>query len=232
MPTGASRLERARLSFTPDGDRPAGAPRGGAILTGMKQMDERSDKLSPDVLDLTALGKQSWSLFTSKPIEHIVASLIVIALGTVSLGILMGPLCVGQIRMIDRQRRGEDIRIEHVFSGFDTFAPAFLTTLIMLVGVSIGLLLLVVPGIALIVAWSFALWFVALGGASAVEALSASWALLKQNTASVLLVLLLSAVVNSLGASILFGTLLTAPLSFIFATLAFCQLREPAPLVR
>lgn len=195
-------------------------------------MDERSDKLPRDVLDLTGLAKQSWSLFTAKPLEHIAASLIVIALGTVSLGILMGPLCVGQIRMIAQQRRGEDIRIEHVFSGFDTFAPAFLTTLIMLVGVTIGLLLLVVPGIVLMLAWGFALWFVALGGASAVEALSASWALLKQNTASVLLVVLLSAVLNSLGASILFGTLLTAPLSFIFATLAYCQLREPAPLVR
>lgn len=195
-------------------------------------MDERSDKLPRDVLDLAALGKQSWSMFASKPLEHIVASLIVLALGTVSLGVLIGPLCVGQIRMIDKQRRGEDIRIEHVFSGFDTFAPAFLATLIMLVGVSIGLVLLVVPGVFLMVAWGFALWFVALGGASAVEALSASWALLKQNTASVLLVVLLSAVANSLGASILFGTLLTAPLSFIFATVAFCQLREPAPLAR
>lgn len=194
-------------------------------------MDERSDKLLPrDMLDLGALAKQSWALFTSKPLEHIVASLIVMALGTVSLGVLIGPLCVGQIRMIDRQRQGEDIRIEHVFSGFDSFAPAFLTTLIVLVGVSIGLVLLVVPGVFLMVAWGFALWFVALGGASAFEALSASWALLKQKTASVLLVVLLSAVLNSLGASIVLGTLLTAPLSFIFATLAFCQLREPAPL--
>ena len=195
-------------------------------------MDERSDKLPRDMLDVGALAKQSWALFTSKPLEHIVASLIVIALGTVSLGVLIGPLCVGQIRMIDRQRQGDDIRIEHVFSGFDRFAPAFLTTLIMLVAVSIGLVLLVVPGVVLMVAWGFALWFVALEGSSALEALSASWALLKQNTASVLLVILLSVVVNSLGSTILLGAILTAPLSFIFTTLAFCQLREPAPLVR
>lgn len=195
-------------------------------------MDERNDKLPRDVLDLAGLGKESWSLFTRKPLEHIVASLIVIALGTVSLGVLIGPLCVGQVRMIDRQRRGEDIRIEHVFSGFDSFAPAFLTTLIMLVGVSIGLVLLVIPGLFLMVAWGFALWFVALERASAIEALSASWTLLKENTASVLLVIVLSVIVNSLGGSILLGTVLTAPLSFIFTTLAFCQLREPAPLVR
>lgn len=195
-------------------------------------MDAQNDKLHRDMLDLAALGKQSWSLFTAKPLEHIVASLIVMVLSTVSLGVVSGPLCVGQIRMIDKQRRGDDIRIEHVFSGFESFAPSFLTTLIMFVGVSIGLLLFVVPGIFLMVAWGFALWFVALGGASAVEALSASWALLKQNTPSVLLVVLLTAVLNSLGASILFGVLLTAPLSFIFGTLAFCQLREPAPIVR
>jgi hypothetical protein len=196
-------------------------------------MDEHSDKLPRgDMLDLTALGKQTWSLFTGKPLEHILASLIVLGLSMVSFGVLMGPLCVGQIRMIDKQRRGDDIRIEHVFAGFDSFAPSFLTTLIVLVGVSIGLVLLVVPGLFLMAAWGFALWFVALRGASAVEALSASWALLKQNTPSVLLVVLLSAVLNSLGASSLFGVLLTTPLSFIFATLAFCQLREPAPIVR
>lgn len=195
-------------------------------------MDDQSNKMGGEALDLAALGKQSWSLFTQKPLEHLVASLIVVALGTISLGVLMGPLCVGQIRMIDKQRRGEDIRIEHVFSGFDTFAPALLTSLIMVVGVSIGLILLVVPGLFLLVAWGFALWFVALRATSALEALSASWALLKRHTASVLLVVLLSAVLNSLGASVLFGALLTAPLSFIFATLAFCELEEPAPLAR
>jgi hypothetical protein len=189
-------------------------------------MNEQIEKAPKEMVDVGELFKRSWALFTSKPIEHILASLIVVALGTVSLGVLIGPLCVGQIRMIDRQRRGEDIRVGEVFSGFDSFAPAFLTSLILILAVAVGLVFLVVPGLFVLAAWGFSLWFVALRGASTTEALAASWSLLKRHTGSVLVVLLLGAILGSVGASVLFATLLTAPLSFIFTSLAFFDMSE------
>jgi hypothetical protein len=189
-------------------------------------MNQDIERSPGEVVDIAGLVKRSWGLFAQKPLEHILASLIVAVLGTLSLGVLIGPLAVGQIRMIDKQRGGEDIRVQDVFSGFSSFAPAFVATLVFVVGVSIGLVLLVVPGVVLAVVWAFSLWFVALQRASATEALADSWELLKGNRTSVLLVLAVIMLLNVLGTAVLPATLLTAPLSFIFATLAFHEMED------
>jgi uncharacterized membrane protein len=174
-----------------------------------------------DMVDIAGLAKRSWTLFAAKPLEHIVASLIVIVLGGVTLGILLGPLAVGHIRMVDKQVRGEQPRIEDVFSGFSSFGAALLAGIIFAVAVAIGMLLLVVPGLFVIAAWSYAFWFIALKSASATDSLGESWSLLKTQAGSVLVVLILLAVVNAVAGSIVFATLLSAPLSLIFTTLAF-----------
>jgi uncharacterized membrane protein len=189
-------------------------------------MNQEIERAPGELVDVAGLVKQSWGLFAQKPLEHVLGSLIVALGGTLTLGVLMGPLAVGQIRMIDKQRRGEDIRVEDVFSGFSSFAPAFVASLVFVVGVAIGLVLLVVPGVVLALGWAFALWFVALQRASATEALADSWALLKAHPGSVLLVLLVVTLLNLLGGAVLLATLLTAPLSFIFATLAFHELED------
>lgn len=190
--------------------------------------------VNPPQLDFTALLKRSWGLFQERPLEHLVAGLVVVALSAATLGLLAGPLLVGHIRMIERQQRGEPIRIEDVFAGFRDFAPAFVTSLIVLVAVMLGTLLLVLPGLFVAAAWSFALWFVALHRASSGEALRASWELLKAQASSVVVVLLLAFVANAVAGSVLLATLLTAPLSTIFCTLAFQELvrRQPDQLTR
>jgi len=184
-------------------------------------MHEDIRRTAKDMVDIGDLFKRSWALFAAKPVEHIVAALIVMVLGTVTLGVLLGPLAIGHIRMVDKQTRGEDPRIEDVFSGLDRFAAALIAGVIFLVAVTIGSLLLVLPGLFVIAAWSFALWFIALKQTSGVEALGASWNLLKTQAGSVLVVLVLMAVVNAVAGSIVLATILSAPLSLIFATLAF-----------
>jgi len=146
----------------------------------------------------------------------------------VSLGVLMGPLSGGQIRMVDKQRRGETIVIQDVFSGFSSFAPALIVSLIFFVCVAIGSALLVLPGLFLIAAWGFSWFFVALHDTSATDALAGSWNLLKTQTTSVLVVLVLLAIVNAVASSIVLAVLLSAPLTAIFATLAFRDLTAAA----
>jgi uncharacterized membrane protein len=189
-------------------------------------MDEQIARTPKDMVDVAELFKRTWALFQAKPVEHVVAALIVIALSVVTLGVLLGPLSVGQIRMIEKQLRGEEPRIEDVFGGFDSFGAAFLTTIVFLVVFTIGLALLVLPGLFICVAWGFALWFVALERASTADALSASWQLLKSHTGSVIVVLLLMAVVNAIASSVLLATVLTAPLTMIFSTLAFQEMQN------
>ena len=192
--------------------------------------------MNPDIrseakplVDVVSLSKQGWELFAQKPIEHMLVSLIVVVLGSVTRGRRRGPLYVGQIRMIEKQQRGDSISVGDAFGGFDSFAESVLVTLCMLVCASIGMLFLVVPGVILIAAWSFAYYFIALDRASATEALAGSWNLLKTQTASVLLVLLLVIVVNALSATIVLTALLAGPLSAIFCTLAFQDLTRGAP---
>lgn len=186
-------------------------------------------RTSKEMIDLGKVFQRSWALFQSKPVEHLVAGLIVIALSAVSLGVLFGPLSVGQIRMIEKQQRGETPRIEDVFAGFASFGASFLTSLILFVAVFVGMLLLVLPGVFVGLAWGFAIWFVALEGASPSAALSGSWQLLKNHTVSVIVVFVLLGVVNAVASSIVLATLLTAPLSMIFGTLAFQEMVGSEP---
>ena len=184
-------------------------------------MNEQIARTSKEMVDIGKLFQRTWQLFQAKPVEHIVASLIVLVLSAVTLGVLLGPLAVGQIRMIEKQQRGETPRIDDVFAGFSSFGPAFLTSLIFAIAVGVGALLLVLPGLFVALAWGFALWFVALDNASPSAALSGSWQLLKNNAASVIVVFVLLGVVNAVAGTVVLGTLLSAPLSIIFGTLAY-----------
>lgn len=187
-------------------------------------MNEHIARTSRDMVDIGKLFQRSWGLFQSKPVEHLLASLVVLVLSMLTLGLLVGPLSVGQIRMIEKHQRGEPIAVGDVFAGFSSFGSSLLTSVIMLVGVFVGMLLLVLPGLLVALAWGFALWFVALEDASPTAALSGSWQLLKTHTVSVIVIFILLGVVNAVASSIVLGTLLTAPLSMIFATLAYQEM--------
>lgn len=180
------------------------------------------------MVDVVSLAKRCWELFAQKPIEHMLVSLIVVVLGSVTLGLLLGPLYVGQIRMIEKQQRGDSISVRDAFGGFDSFAESVLVTLCMLACASIGMMFLVLPGVIVIAAWSFAYYFIAFDRASATQALAGSWRLLKTQPASVLLVLLLVVVVNAISATVVLTALLAGPLSAIFCTLAFQDLTGDA----
>ena len=193
-------------------------------------MNEDIKSTSNDIVDVAGLFKRSWALFAAKPLEHVVVSLIVVVLGTLTLGILFGPLIVGQIQMIEKQQDGQPITIGDVFGGFNRFAPAFVVTLVFFVCLFIGLSLLVLPGLLVVAAWSFSWYFVALRGSSATEALGGSWQLLKTQALSVVVVILLVAVANTLAGTVIFATLLTTPLSAIFATFAFQDMLTRTPV--
>ncbi|MEO8181670.1 MAG: hypothetical protein ABI895_22775 [Deltaproteobacteria bacterium] len=184
-------------------------------------MNQSIHGISKETVDVVSLFKRSWALFSQKPLEHLVASLIVVVLGSLSVGLLIGPLGVGQIRMVDKQQRGEEIIIQDVFSGFSSFGAALIVTLIFLVSVAIGTSILVLPGLFIIAAWGFSWFFVALHDASATDALARSWNLLKTQTTSVLVVLVLIGVVNAVAGTVVLAVLLSAPLTAIFCTLAF-----------
>ncbi len=177
-------------------------------------------------LDFGSLFKRTWELFAAKPVEHIVAAAIVCLLGGVTLGILLGPLLGAYIRMVDRQREGKPIALDQVFELGGSAVSAIGAWFLMAIGVFIGFLFLVLPGLALLVGWGYCFWFIALERESGVQSLGSSWRLMRRNVGSVVVVWVVLILLASAGGAALLGSLITMPLGTIFATLAFRELRR------
>ncbi|MBI5511471.1 MAG: hypothetical protein HY903_22150 [Deltaproteobacteria bacterium] len=182
-------------------------------------------------LDLRALAGETWHLFASRARLHLAAGLILIGLSLVSAGLLAAPLLVGYIRLIDRLRRGEDGDAREVLDGLAAFGPAVATGLVQVVAAAVGTLFVVLPGLVIMGGTAYALWFVALADLAPVDAIGAALRLAKAHVSSLLLILLLAAALNLLGAMILVGVVVSVPLSLILVTLGFYAMR-PADKAR
>ena len=178
----------------------------------------------PTHIDLARLVSSSWSLFVARPGTHVLAFLVVVCGGALTLGFAAAPLLVGYLRVIDRLRRDEDAELGDVLEGLSSFAPAFLCGLITAAAIAIGAALIVLPGVVVAVVWAYGLWFVALRDKSATDALAASWGIARANTSSLVLVLLTAVALNFVGGLLVVGLLVTGPLALIFMTSGFAEL--------
>jgi len=190
-------------------------------------MASTTDQPAHTELDLASLFKRSWELFARKPVEHILAALIIHVVAVLTLGILFAPLLVGYIRLIERQRRwNEVISVGQIFHFEGSGWPAFGASVLIALTAAVGMLFFVVPGLVILLGWGFALWFIALDRSSATASLGASWRLFRANLGSVVLVWIILVVLGSVGGgAALVGTLITFPLGTVFATLAFHDMR-------
>lgn len=150
------------------------------------------------------------------PLAHIAATLIVGTAGSVSFGVLSGPLMVGYMRMIDKAADGEKAQIGEVFKGFDYFIPALIAFLIGTTLMSIGYVLCVIPGLLLMALTPMALYLIAQGETDGVNAIKRGWAMLKPNIFGAFFCLIVLSLVSSLGmVACLIGYLVTLPIAFI-----------------
>ncbi len=94
------------------------------------------------------LVKESWA-FVKSDLGFFVIGLILVSMAGSCTGNIITPaLYVGYIMAIMKKMKGESVSYGDIFNmGFSKFVPAFVTALIMGVAMSIGSVLLVVPGI-------------------------------------------------------------------------------------
>jgi hypothetical protein len=84
-------------------------------------------------MDIGKALRDSWELFAKDALALIVASLIALLLGTLSLGIVLVPLVAGLYLMIMRRvREGRPAEIGDVFACFDRFGDYFVAFLVFL----------------------------------------------------------------------------------------------------
>ena len=165
--------------------------------------------------EIGACISAGYSGLKKNPVTHIVATLLVGIVGSVSGGLLYGPMLVGYMRMIKIEDEGGKAQIGDVFKGFDNFVPALLAVLVGSIVVSIGFVLCIIPGLLIIALVPTAAYLVAVGEMDGINALRRAWATVKENLLGSCLCALILGVVGSLGAILCgIGIFLTMPIAF------------------
>jgi hypothetical protein len=181
---------------------------------------------------LKGVWSRSWQLFQGNVLTFILAWLLVMVLGVVSLGILSGPLSIGYIELVRKAGRNEPVQVGDVFRGFDFFLPGFLAALLLGVAFCVGLILFVLPAVAVLILGAFTLHAIAFENLGVIAAITRSVKLVMDNLVNVLILMFVAAVVNAIGGTVVLGTLITIPFVLIALTVAYERITQPlAPAV-
>lgn len=119
--------------------------------------------------------------------------------------LVVAPLMIAAtIHVLQRLAEGERPHAgRSIQAGLDVFAPAFLAVLLAGLGIALGLVLLILPGIYVAVRWYFVAQAVVIDNARSTEALRASWRLTNGFWLRTFGVILLANIVAFLPASLL-----------------------------
>jgi len=165
-----------------------------------------------------------FNLFRKSPGIFIIYGVIMLLLTGVPLsGLLLGgPLVTGFYIVAHLIGRGKRVTFSDFFRSFDKFVPLLVLHLLMILFITLGLLLLVIPGIYLAVSYLFAHFFVWFYDVDPYEATRMSRKVTGGNFSQILLLCLILAGINILGA-IAFGVglLLTVPFTYCVLYAAF-----------
>ncbi len=183
------------------------------MANGVQQEDIIQDTLS-----------EAWELFRDDFVLYVVAGLLLILATIVSLGILSGPLTVGFIKLIDRRRAGDTCSPVDIFDGFSEFGASFIASGLVFLGVFVGALLFLLPGLLFAIAMTFTFQAIALDGETATGGMSRSYEIVKSNIAVSIVFLVIMLVLSGIGSAVIFGTLITMPFCLIMMTLAYQRL--------
>jgi hypothetical protein len=178
---------------------------------------------------LTEVLEEAWSTFWKDALIYIVAAALAVFIVLCSLGLLSGVMAVGFCDLVRRLRRGERAGVLTIFSGFSRAVPATVATLVMVVGVAVGLVLLVLPGLFLICAWSLTFYAMEAEDLGAGAALARSYELFKENALFICVLVLVLAIVNSIAGAFVLTALFAVPLTSVAMLLAYEKVARLAP---
>jgi uncharacterized membrane protein len=135
--------------------------------------------------------------------------------------LLAGPIITGYYIVARQLRSNRPVELSDFFAGFDRYVPLLILHLLMMLIITLGLIMLVLPGIYFAVSYIFAHFFVWFYDVDPAEALRMSRKTTGGNFGQILLLCLVLTGINLLGALAFgVGLLLTIPFSYcvIYAT--------------
>ena len=172
--------------------------------------------------------EKAWHLTLKYLVPLLLITLVWFGVSIFSLGILAPVTMAGFMNALLRlMREGREPRVQDLFSQMHLFLPLLAFSIVLFIAVCIGFMLLVLPGIAVVLAVSFACFFMLplmvdrrMG---IVEAIKQSYAMaVKGNIVDHVVAVVLFIVITSVGGSVFIGALFTQP----FATLMLLSIYE------
>lgn len=165
-------------------------------------------------LDIGETLKLGWESFTGNAVPLIVGLLLAAIVSGFTLGICAGAMIIGYNKMVLRAARGESVAIGDVFEGFQRFVPGLVFVLLAGIAISIGFMLLIIPGLVLSFMLFYAPWIMADDDdIGAIDAMKASIELFKQDVGGTIVFALVSGIISSIGGIVPFGSLVTGPVA-------------------
>lgn len=177
--------------------------------------------------DYGRLLKETWNaaIKTDNLIVLLVGALVVLIASPVAL--LAGPVFIGYALVCIRIGRGEGVEVRDLFSGFERFVPALITSLILGVGVIVGTVLCFIPGIVVAFLGSFTFHaMVDDENLSGMDAIKRSAELVKANLTDVVVVWLVGLVINAVLGATLVGVIAGVAFTAMMSGLLYDQMVE------
>ncbi len=165
---------------------------------------------------------RAWELTLQFIVSLVLMTLVMSVVAAITLGILAPTMMAGYMQSIlSMVREGREPKIQDLFSEMRLFLPLLTFGIVVLIGVTIGFMLLVIPGFLVIIVVSFCCLYMLplmtdkkLG---LVEAIKQSYNMaVRDNIPEHIVVVILFLVISGIGSSLLVGFLFTQPLATTF----------------
>ncbi len=170
----------------------------------------------------------AWHLTIQFIVPLIIMTLIMIAVGVLTLGILAPVMIAGYVQsilLLLREKR--EPTIQDLFSQMKLFLPLLLFGIVIFIGVAIGMMLLILPGILLILAVMYSCFYMIPlmtdQNMGLIDAVKKSYAMaMEGKRLDHIVAVIIFFTITSIGGSVFIGALLTQP----FATIFFASVYE------